>query len=52
MTIDALLHRPNDKLTCIYSTDPPRSAPRCPIEARNGLAVSSPVPATGFVIYR
>jgi hypothetical protein len=52
VTIDASLHTVNDKLKCIYSTDPGQLGTEISIEARNGLAVSLTVPAAGFVVYR
>lgn len=52
VTIDATLHAVNEKLRCIYSTDPGQIGSETTVEARNGLAVSLTVPAAGFVIFR
>jgi hypothetical protein len=52
VTIDASLHKPNEKLKCIYSTDPAQISTEAIIEPRNGLAVFLTVPTAGFVIYR
>jgi glycosidase len=52
VTIDASLHKPNDKLKCIYSTDAAQIGTQVTVEPRNGLAVFLTVPIAGFVIYR
>lgn len=52
VTIDATLHKVNDKLKCIYSTDAGQIGTEVNVEPRNGLAVSLTVPAAGFVIFR
>ena len=52
VTIDASLHKPNDKLMCIYSTDAAQISTQVTVEPRNGLAVFLTVPTAGFVIYR
>jgi glycosidase len=52
VTIDATLHKVNDRLTCIYSTDASQIGTEATVEARNGLAVSLTVPRAGFVIFR
>jgi hypothetical protein len=52
VTVDATLHSVNEKLRCIYSTDPGQIGSQTTVAARNGLAVSLTVPAAGFVIYR
>jgi glycosidase len=52
VTIDASLHKPNEKLKCIYSTDPAQISTEAISEPRNGLAVFLTVPTAGFVIYR
>ena len=52
VTIDASLHTIDDKLKCVYSTDPGQLGAEISIEHRNGLAVPLTVPPAGFVIYR
>ncbi|HEY4470913.1 MAG TPA: hypothetical protein VGN21_07060, partial [Stellaceae bacterium] len=52
VTIDASLHKPGERLRCIYSTDGAQIGTEVSIEARNGLAVSLTVPGAGFVIFR
>ena len=52
VTVDASLHEPSDKLTCIYSTDAAQIGTEVTVEPRNGLAVLLTVPSAGFVIYR
>jgi glycosidase len=51
VTVDASLHAPGDKMTCIYSTDADDIGRSVEVEARNGAAVFVKVPAAGFVIY-
>jgi hypothetical protein len=52
VTIDASLHKPTDKLKCIYSNDAAQIGTEVIIEARNGLAIFLNVPPAGVVIYR
>ena len=52
VTVDASLHKANDKLRCIYSTDTAQVGTEVTVEPRNGLAVFLTVPSAGFVIYR
>lgn len=52
VTIDASLHKPGERLRCVYSTDGAQIGAEVSIEARNGLAVSLTVPSAGFVIFR
>jgi hypothetical protein len=52
VTVDAGLHRPEETLTCHYSSDPEQVSTREPVEARNGLAVRLTVPPGGFVVYQ
>lgn len=52
VTIDASLHKPDDKLKCIYSTDAAQINTQVTVERRNGRAVLLTVPSAGFVIYR
>jgi glycosidase len=51
VTIDDYLHAAGDQLTCLYSTDPQQIGRSVTVEARNGKAISIPVPSAGFVIY-
>jgi glycosidase len=51
VTIDGLLQRDGETLTCLYSTDPTQIGSAVPVEARNGRAILLYVPAAGFVIY-
>ncbi len=51
VTIDASLHKPDDTLACIYSTDSAQIGQTLPVEPRNGRAVRLTVPAAGFVIF-
>jgi glycosidase len=51
VTIDASLHKPDDSLRCIYSTDAAQIGQALPVEPRNGRAVSLTVPPAGFVIF-
>src|SRR5262249_11149673 len=52
VTIEASLHKPGEKLNCVYSTDGAQIGKEASIEARNGLSVSLTVPGGGFVIFR
>jgi len=52
VTIDTVLHKVNERLRCVYSTDAGQIGTETTVEARNGLAVSLTVPAAGFVIFR
>ncbi|WP_426991818.1 alpha-amylase family glycosyl hydrolase [Methylomonas sp. CM2] len=52
VTIDAALHRPGEKLTCLYSTDSAQIGTTADIQPKNGLAVRLTAPAAGLVIYR
>ncbi len=52
VTLDNLLHRTNDMLTCIYSTDPTQINQTFPVEAKNGKAILLTVPPAGFVIVK
>src|SRR5207302_2048205 len=52
VTIDASLHKPGERLRCVYSTDGAQIGAEVSIEARNGVAVSLTVPSAGFVIFR
>ena len=47
VTIDASLHKPGERLKCVYSTDGAQIGAEVSIEARNGLAVSLTVPSVG-----
>ena len=51
VTIDASLHKQDDILTCIYSTDGAQIGTRVKVESRNGLSVELTVPAAGFIIF-
>jgi hypothetical protein len=51
VTIDSLLHKAGEFLTCIYSTEPAQVSQKILIESRNGLSVQVTVPAAGFVIF-
>jgi len=51
VTIDVSLHKPDDRLRCIYSTDSGQIGQVLPIEPRNGRAVRLTVPPAGFVIF-
>jgi glycosidase len=51
VTIDASLHKPDDRLRCIYSTDSAQIGQALPVEPRNGRAVRLTVPPAGFVIF-
>jgi hypothetical protein len=51
VTIDALLHKPDDTLRCIYSTDSAQIGQALPVERNNGRAVRLTVPPAGFVIF-
>jgi len=52
VTVDASLHKADDKLRCIYSTDTAQIGNEVTVEPRNGLAVFLTVAPAGFVIYR
>jgi glycosidase len=50
ITIDAGLHRPGDKLTCLHQTGQgPHAA--LEVEERNGCAIQVSLPAGGFAVY-
>jgi len=51
VTIDASLHKLNDFLICIYSTDAGQIGKQVNCEAKNGLSVKLTVPAAGLVIF-
>ncbi len=51
VTIDALLHKTGDLLTCIYSTDKNQIGKQIPVSDKNGFSVQLTVPAAGFVIF-
>jgi hypothetical protein len=51
VTIDDRLHRPGERLRCLYSTDERQINQELTVEARNGKAVRLTVPPAGFVIY-
>lgn len=51
VTIDHDLHKPGEKLTCIYSSDRAQIGQTVTVEARNGKAVLITVPAAGCVLF-
>jgi hypothetical protein len=51
VTVDASLHKPDDPLKCIYSTESAQIGQTLPVEPRNGRAVRLTVPPAGFVIF-
>jgi glycosidase len=51
VTIDAVLHKVGDLLTCIYSTDAAQIGKQVKCESKNGLSVELTVPAAGFTIF-
>ena len=52
VTIDASLHKPDDTLRCIYSSDSAQIGQALSVEPVNGRAVRLTVPPAGFVIFR
>jgi len=52
VTIDNDLHRADDRLTCLYSTDNAEIGGAAQVAPRNGKAVRLSVPAGGFAIYK
>lgn len=51
VTIDNTLHKTDERLKCLYSTDEAQINTELTVEARNGKSVWLTVPAAGFVIY-
>jgi hypothetical protein len=52
VTVDAMLHKPGDTLTCIYSSDPAQIGSTVTIQARDGLSVLLSVSAAGLIIFK